>query len=348
MRAGGNTKFDRFYVALGVTYDQDGNVDYDEFREYCKYFTKQEFLDHRFSYIVNPEAGEIFALNLEERRKLVEIGREVMPADVPVFAGVTGASLKEAIATAKDAKAAGADGLFVCPPLGSADITISWDQEVYPEIWLDWVLAIDKAVDMPIIIHPSTPGNTKWGGGLSIDLVKQTVLQCKNVVGWKAIAEEMYFPAYCKMLRELEKETGRHISILGAGAFQFITFAMMDCLDGCVSCFANFSMEALCKVFDRINADDLDGAQALLKNGMNQLFIFATAGEAGRMCLHTNFKVATWLRGLIKNPLCREPMRKPHKAEVRKLAELLRNIGYELIPQEQIDAFIDTLPRESI
>lgn len=345
MRAGSNHKLDRFYVALGVTYDEKGEVDYEEFEQYCSYFTKEEFLNHGFSYIVNPEAGEIFTLSLEERRKLMEIARKVMPREVPVFGGVTGTTLKEAIATAKAAKEIGLEGIFICPPLGSADITISWDQEVYPEIWLDWVLGIDAAVDMPIIIHPSTPANTKWGGGLSIPLVKQTIEQCKNVVGWKAIAEEKYFSEYCKMFRDYEKETGRHVAILGAGAYSFVDFAKMDCLDGCVSCFTNFSMEGLLPIFDACNAGDEAEAQRLLDNGLKKLFLFATGGEEGRMCLHTNFKVATWLRGLIKNPLCREPMRKPRKKEVLTLAELLKNAGFEIISQEKIDAFVATLSR---
>lgn len=268
-----------------------------------------------------------------------------MPADIPVFSGVTGATLTEAVATAKAAKETGMDGIFICPPLGSADVTISWDQEVYPEIWLDWVLGIDEAVHMPIIIHPSTPDNTKWGGGLSIPLVKQTIELCENIVGWKAIAKEAYFSDYCKMLRDYEKETGRHIGILAAGAFSFVDFAKMDCLDGCVSCFTNFSMEGLLPIFDACNEGNEEEAQRLLDNGLRELFLFATGGEQGRMCLHTNFKVATWLRGLIENPLCREPMRKPHKKEVLTLAELLKKAGFEIIPQEKIDALLQTLPR---
>ncbi len=59
---------------------------------------------------MNPEAGEIFALSLEERKKLMQVGRAVMPAEVPVFGGVTGTTLDEAIANARDAKEAGMDG----------------------------------------------------------------------------------------------------------------------------------------------------------------------------------------------------------------------------------------------
>lgn len=345
MRAGSDHRLDRFYVALGVTYDKDGNVNYEEFKEYCEYFAQEKFLKRGFSYIVNPEAGEIFTLSLEERTKLMEIGRAVMPADVPVFGGVTGCTLDEAIATAKAAKAAKMDGIFICPPLGSADVTISWNQDLYPEIWLDWILGIDAAVDMPIILHPSTPSTTEWGGGVSVPLLKETLDLCPNVVGWKAIAEAKYFDEYFKMLRDYEKETGRHVGILGAGAFSFLDFARKDCLDGCVSCFTNFSMEALIEMFDAINEGNDARAQEMMDNGLRDLFVYASLGEHGAMILHTNFKVATWLRGIIKEPLCRPPMRKPRKNEVLTLAKLLRNVGYELIDQEKIDAFIATLPR---
>ena len=104
-------------------------------------------------------------------------------------------------------------------------------------------------------------------------------------------------------------------------------------------------MEALIEMFDAINEGNDARAQEMMDNGLRDLFVYASLGEHGAMILHTNFKVATWLRGIIKEPLCRPPMRKPRKNEVLTLAKLLRNVGYELIDQEKIDAFIATLPR---
>lgn len=298
--------------------------------------------------IVNPEAGEIFALTQEERRKLMEIGRAAMPKEVPVFAGVTGSSLREAIETAKAAKEIGMDGIFVCPPLGSMDITTSCNLSEYPEIWLDWIQAIDEAVDMPIILHPATKDTAEWGAGIPLDVIKETVYQCKNVVGWKAITADNKIVEYADFFREYEKETGRHISILGAAAYTFASLAAQDYLDGAISCYLNCSTDKVIEMFDALE-ESVEKGNAIMANGLGELFGYITLGEytpgKGNVRLHTNFKVAAWLSGLISNPLCRPPMTQPRKIEVLKLAELLKKAGIPVIEQAKIDEVLQQLKR---
>lgn len=349
MTIGGNNKFDRFYIALGVPYKKHTDeIDYDEYRKIVEHFAQEKYTSHRFSVIVNPEAGEVFALTQEERRKLLEIGREVMPKDVPIFAGITGSSLREALEMAQDAKEVGMDGIFVCPPLGSMDITTSCDLSAYPEIWLDWILAIDKAMDMPIILHPATMTTAEWGSGVPLDIIKETVYQCKNVVGWKAIAKDSRIVEYAAFFREFEKETGRHISILGANAYMFASLAEQDYLDGAVSCYLNFSADKAIEMFDAL-AESVEKGNAVMNSGLGELYKYVTLGEnvpgSGAVRLHTNFKVATWLAGMISNPFCRAPMTKPRKIEVIKIAELMRKAGMSVIPQAEIDVVLSELKR---
>lgn len=349
MTIGGTHKFDRFYIALGVTYKKHSDeIDYEEYRKLVEHFAQKKYTDRRFSVIANPEAGEIFALTQEERRKLMEIVREVMPKDVPILAGVTGSSLREALETSQAAKDLGYDGLFVCPPLGSMDITTSCDLSAYPEIWLDWIEAIDAAMDMPIVLHPATMTTAEWGSGVPLDVIKETVYQCKNVVGWKAIAKDSRINEYGAFFRQFEKETGRHISVLGANAGYFASMAEGGYLDGAVSCYLNFSADKAIELFDALT-ESAEKGNAYMSNGLGELYKYVTLGEnvptSGAVRLHTNFKVATWLAGLISNPCCRAPMTKPRKVEVNKIAELLRKAGIETIPQAEIDEVLSELKR---
>ena len=52
---------------------------------------------------------------------------------------------------------------------------------------------------------------------------------------------------------------------------------------------------------------------------------------------HIRYKVGAWLRGFISNPFMRPPMPKPRKEEVRKLYELLSNVGMSVIDRAEVE-----------
>ena len=103
---------------------------------------------------INPEAGEIFYLSREEKRRVLEIAMEEAHGKLPIIAGTWALTTEETVETAKDCKALGVNGIFVTPPGGAQDVTSCWDADGYPEIWLDQIIAQDRAVDLPIGTHP--------------------------------------------------------------------------------------------------------------------------------------------------------------------------------------------------
>ena len=103
---------------------------------------------------INPEAGEIFYLTREEKRRVLEIAMEEAHGKVPILAGTWAITTDETVETARDCKSLGVDGIFVTPPGGAQDVTSCWDADNYPEIWLDQIIAQDRAVDLPIVTHP--------------------------------------------------------------------------------------------------------------------------------------------------------------------------------------------------
>ena len=62
--------------------------------------------------LINPEAGELFYLSREEKPRNIEIALEECGGKVPVVAGVIARTTRESISVARDAKAAGVDGIF--------------------------------------------------------------------------------------------------------------------------------------------------------------------------------------------------------------------------------------------
>ncbi len=107
--------YDRNYCAIITPFKADSlEIDYDAFREHIRYFTRDpEYVKLRGSFIVNPEAAEMFYMTREERKNLIKIMMEERLNDMPIFAGVFGVTVDDAIECALDAKELGVDGLFI-------------------------------------------------------------------------------------------------------------------------------------------------------------------------------------------------------------------------------------------
>jgi dihydrodipicolinate synthase/N-acetylneuraminate lyase len=175
--------YDRFYNALITPYKPDSlEIDYDAFRKLIGHYVQDErFVKLGGSFICNPEAAEMFYFTKEERQNMLKIVLEERGKDMPIFSGCFGVTVDEAIECALDSKKLGADGLFVFPPTGTLEVGIFADNVNSPEIWTDWVKAIDKVVDLPIILHPVSPANAKWGAALPLPTVKSLVENVPNI-----------------------------------------------------------------------------------------------------------------------------------------------------------------------
>ncbi len=62
-------------------------------------------------------AGEVFRLTPDERREALEVIVEAVDGRIPVLAGVGAESLHTSLALARQARAAGADGVVIPPPV---------------------------------------------------------------------------------------------------------------------------------------------------------------------------------------------------------------------------------------
>ena len=88
--------------------------------------------------------GEATSLTQEEKRTVLEIGRDAVGSKVPVVSAISGLATADTVNLAKMAKKAGADGLMVLPPY------------VYKGDWREMkahIAAIFRATDLPCMLY---------------------------------------------------------------------------------------------------------------------------------------------------------------------------------------------------
>src|SRR5450756_2205530 len=173
----------RRYVAVLLPFDKSMKVDERAYREYIRYFADDKAFVQQGGLCINPEAGEIFYMTRAEKRRVLEIAMEEAHGKLPVIAGTWALTTEETVETAKDCKALGVDGIFVTPPGGAQDVTSCWDADNYPEIWLDQIIAQDRAVDLPIVTHPVGGAKPPFHPGLPLEATLKLCREVENIVG---------------------------------------------------------------------------------------------------------------------------------------------------------------------
>jgi 4-hydroxy-tetrahydrodipicolinate synthase len=323
-------KYDRLYVAVVTPY-RPGTYQVDEagLRSLLRYFMQPKFVDAGGGMVINPEAGEIFYLTREEKRRNVEIAVEECGSKVPVFAGVIGLTTEECVEVARDAKAAGANGTFLIPPMGAMDVTCSWNAERYPEVWVDMAKEICDAVSLPAITHPVAPGGPTFGVGLPLSATLKMCSEVPQIIGWKMTYSYDGYRIIARGLRTFH----RHVAILGAAASRFHENLATGQFDGTVSGSYNYAMEPMIDHILAWRRGDAKAARDIWDGGLAELHEYVYSDFSR---LHIRYKIACWLRGLIPEPFMRPPLPKPKVEEVRELRELLHRTGLNVIEETTI------------
>jgi 4-hydroxy-tetrahydrodipicolinate synthase len=321
----------RLYSALLLPLKPDLKIDEEGLRRLVRYHLRNPEFRARGGLIANPEAGEIFYLTREEKRRVLDIVLEEADRTVPVIAGTFGWTTADTVDCARDAKAAGAVGIFVTPPTGSMDVSSAWDAIKYPEIWLDQIVAQDKAVDLPIFTHPVVSASQPWGIGLPLPTALAYCKKVPNIVGWKTT----YAYLGHRILSRGMRQHAPDVALLCSSGQFFHEHLATGCFDGTITGSWNYGMEPMLAHMDAWKRNDANAARELWDGGLAELqeYIYS---EPGR--LHVRYKLAAWLRGLIDSPVMRPPMPSPRAEEIRTTAARLARCGIELRPSSEIEA----------
>lgn len=313
----------RRYVAVLLPFDESFKLDEQAYRRYVRYFSDDPRFAREGGLCINPEAGEIFYLSRAEKRRVLEIAMEEAHGKLPIIAGTWALTTEETVETAKDCKALGVDGIFVTPPGGAQDVTSCWDADGYPEIWLDQIIAQDRAVDLPIVTHPVGGAKPPFHPGLPLAATLRICREVPNVVGWKMTYMYDGFRIIAKGLRLLD----RPVAVMGALASRFHEYRATGLFDGTLSGFWTFAKEPMLDHLEAWDRRDLETACAIWDGGLSELHEYIA--DMGR--LHIRYKTATWLRGLIPNPFMRPPMPKPKPEEIDTIYRLLKGLKLDVI-----------------
>jgi 4-hydroxy-tetrahydrodipicolinate synthase len=330
-------KYDRLYVTPVIPY-KVGSYDIDEeaLRRLLRYFMQPKFVNAGGAIIINPVAGEIFFLSREEKKRVVKIAVEECNGKVPVFAGAIDWTTEGTVEVAKDAKEAGANGIFLIPPVGPSDITISWDSVKHPEIWIDMVKEIDRAVNMPMIGHPTVVEVPAWGRSLALEPTLKMCREIENIVGWKMTYNPENYKKIAHGLRTLD----HHVAVLSAGAIHYEEFLRLGIFDGTAGGFWNYSMEPMVDAIEATKKGSDEGREAW--PALKQLHIYINEDKTHH---HLRYKIASWLRGLIPTPFMRPPMPRPNLEEIQILRGLLQAVNLDVISNDAVDNFLhESLP----
>lgn len=325
----------RRYVAALLPLDESMKVDEQAFRRFIRHWADDSAFAAQGGLCINPEAGEIFYLTREEKRRVLEIAMEEAAGKLPVIAGTWALTTDEMVETARDAKAMGVDGIFVTPPGGAQDVTSCWDADTYPEIWGDTIKAQDRAVDLPIVTHPVSGSDFPFFPGLPVSATVNLCREIPNIVGWKMTYMYDGYKIVARALRALD----RPVAVMGALASRFHEYRANDLFDGTLSGFWNFAKAPMLTHLDAWDRQDYPAAAAVWQSGLVDLHEYVA--DMGR--LHIRYKTATWLAGLIPSPFMRPPMPRPRRIEVARLNELLGKAGIETIDADAQRRVIDTL-----
>jgi dihydrodipicolinate synthase/N-acetylneuraminate lyase len=96
-----------------VPFDAKFGIDESAYVTHLKEISKA---DRLCAVYVNALVGEVFSLEPEERRRLVKLARQTVPASIPIISGVIGNRMSEMVQLAHEMKEAGADILEIMPP----------------------------------------------------------------------------------------------------------------------------------------------------------------------------------------------------------------------------------------
>ena len=216
-------EFKKVLPAANLPMFPDTSIDEEAYRNHLRWLRTFDI----GGLVISGHAGELESLTAKEKIRVAEIARAEIPSHLPMVVGCTGLSTRELIECARDAKAAGADGLLVMPiphlAFGAVD---------RPDLVVPVFEALAEAVDLPIIVFRY---GAKTGLMYSVEVLLKIAEKVPQVVAIKDSSFE-YEPAWVAF-----QDFPRKINFLVAhGSLFLIRFATSD---GAVSSFSNVAPE---------------------------------------------------------------------------------------------------------
>jgi 4-hydroxy-tetrahydrodipicolinate synthase len=235
--------FSKVLPAANLPMMPDLSIDAGAYRKHLRWLMTHDI----GGLVISGHAGELESLTPKERIQVVEMARKEIPDNVPMVVGCTGLSTRELVECAKDAKAAGADGLLVMPiphfAFGAVD---------RPELIVPCFEELAEKIDLPMIVFRY---GVKTGLMYSVEVLLKIAEKVPQVVAIKDSSFD-YEEAWVAF-----QNFPRKINFLVAhGSLFLIRFATSD---GAVSSFSNVAPEFITRLYELAHSGKMEEATKL-------------------------------------------------------------------------------------
>ena len=139
-------QFEGIYPPVITPFQEDFSIDWDGWAKLIEFLVAEGV----HGIIIGGTTGEFYSLNREERVEQLKRGKEIIPRDLPMIAGVNALNAFECPEFAIAARDAGADALLVAAP----PYSLPTERELAAHC-----LRIDRAANLPIMLY-NYPGRT--------------------------------------------------------------------------------------------------------------------------------------------------------------------------------------------
>jgi 4-hydroxy-tetrahydrodipicolinate synthase len=261
--------------------------------------------------VANGHAAEVSSLSREERQRALALALEEVGDRLPIIAGVYADGTQEAITFARDAKAAGAQGLLVFPPT-----IFMWGAQVKPDMVLRHFSVLADAIDLPLIVfeYPLVSGL-----GYSPETLGE-LCKIPSVVGVKDWSNDIV--AYEKNLRAL-RASGRPVAMLSSFTMSLMATFLLGS-DGCISGMGSVAADLQAALYAAVTAGNLAEAQRINERLAPLVSVFYAPPFVD---MHNRMKAALALLGRIPSAHVRPPLTPMSDDERHRIRLALRAAG---------------------
>lgn len=267
-------------------------------------------VDGLLGFLINGHAGENFLLSGEEKKRVIEIAKD-MVGDRLIVAGVNQEESRAAATEAEQAMAAGADAILLFPPM-------SWALGHDKEMVVRHHQLVSETVAAPLFLYQAPVGAGRMAYGPDVLTALATL---PNVVGVK---EGSWETAAYEANRRLIKDGAPDVGIMASGDEHLLTCFMLGS-EGSLVSLACIWPEPIIQLDAAVRAGDL----ATAKSAHDKIYPLAQAiyGVAPAYRATPRLKACLKLLGRITDDQVRPPIERLPASEVDHLSVVLTEVG---------------------
>lgn len=299
--------------ATVTPFDDEGQIDEKDLYRHVKHVAEVEGVT---AIAVNGHAGEILALNSDERAQAVKIAKKAMPSGKKLIAGIDGRSIPELVAEGKKAADNGADGLLVLPPF---DVRPYKRLAQHGPTVHKLFQALSDQVDLPMVIflYPEKDGCTYP------DTVLESLTDIKNVVAVKAGAGNV--TRYSGVWNTLHDK----ISVLAANDSPELLGMLLTGAHGSLIGISVVATEKWSQLVSLSISGKAEEARGIFNKYCLPLAksVFENQNPVTNISPFAATKEALYQMGEISSPAVRFPSIPPDEARKQEIARVLSSLG---------------------